>query len=139
MRSGFRIAILLALAAVAQAQVSQSNSGALTAATDDCVTAPCVQIPVTTATGAVAFQLSGTFSATVSFEATVNGTVWVAWAVVPPGTAGVRVLTAAAPGIWHANVAGYKAVRARVSAFTSGEVDVIGNWSTAAAEFGVAP
>ena len=58
--------------------------------------------------GAVGLQLSGTFTLTVQFEATVDGET---------------VSSTTAAGAWRANVAGYRLVRARVSAFTSGSAN----------------
>lgn len=69
----------------------------------------------------VAIQLSGTFTATVTFEATVDGTNWIALRVTPIAT-GTVATTATAAGIFQADVKGLKAVRARVSAYTNGNV-----------------
>ena len=66
----------------------------------------------------VAFQVLGTFTATVTFEATIDGATWVALQAFP-STGSTAVTTATAPGIWIAPCAGFSLVRARVT-WTSG-------------------
>lgn len=66
----------------------------------------------------VGFQVSGTFSATVTFEATIDGTNWVSLQVLP-STGTVPVTTATAPGGFTGSCAGYTLARARVT-WTSG-------------------
>jgi len=73
--------------------------------------------------GGVALQLSGTFTLTVQFEATVDGQTWVSLRMLPSNSTSA-VTNATATGAWSANVAGFKLLRARVSAFTSGSADV---------------
>ena len=72
-----------------------------------------------------AFQVSGTFSGTVTFEATVDGSNWVSLQVanIADGSVGT---TATAAGIYQAGVAGLTKVRARVSAWVSGSITVRG-------------
>ena len=73
--------------------------------------------------GGVALQLSGTFTLTVQFEATVDGQTWVSLRMLPSSSvSGAPSSTSA--GAWSANVAGLKLIRARVSAYTSGSADV---------------
>jgi hypothetical protein len=69
--------------------------------------------------GRVVVQLVGTFSGTVTLEATVDGTNWVSlWGnVLATGTA-AATLTAA--GALQAVVPSVVAVRARMSTYTSG-------------------
>ena len=74
--------------------------------------------------GAVALQLLGTWSGTVTFEATVDGNTWVAFNMVPSNSA-TAASTATGNGAWSANCAGYDAVRARFSTATSGTVRAI--------------
>jgi hypothetical protein len=73
--------------------------------------------------GVVGLQLSGTFVATLSFEATSDGTNWFAVNGVASVT-GAQVSTATAPGQWRINSGGYSSVRVRASAYTSGTVAV---------------
>ncbi len=74
--------------------------------------------------GGVAFQIQGTFSATVTFEATVHGSDWVAFSVTEPDNT-TRVTTATAPGVFIGSTVGLTAVRARMSAWSSGGASVI--------------
>lgn len=73
--------------------------------------------------GTAVLQLSGTFTATVTFEATVDDSNWIAI----QGTnlnAGTAASTATAAGLFRFNLAGLSKLRARVSAYTSGNVTV---------------
>ena len=72
--------------------------------------------------GAVGFQLAGTFTLTVHFEATVEGETFVGLNMLPSNSA-TAVSSTTAAGAWRANVAGYRLVRARVSDFTSGSAN----------------
>ena len=72
--------------------------------------------------GAVGFQLAGTFTMTVQFEATVDGETFVGLNMLPSNSA-TAVSSTTAAGAWRAKVAGYRLVRARVSAFTSGSAN----------------
>jgi hypothetical protein len=71
----------------------------------------------------VAFQVSGTFVGTVTFEGTVDGVNWASLPVVSMA-GGTSTTTATAPGIYIAACAGLLLVRARVSAYTSGAISV---------------
>jgi len=73
--------------------------------------------------GGVALQLSGTFSMTVQFEATVDGQTWVSLRMLPSSSVS-GATSSTSSGAWSANVAGFKLMRARVSAYTSGSADV---------------
>lgn len=76
----------------------------------------------------VAVQLTGTFTATVTFETSVNGSDWIATGLTP-AAGGAVSSTAAAAGIWTLTPNGVTLLRARVSAFTSGTVTAIGRGS----------
>lgn len=69
----------------------------------------------------VAIDMRGTFSLTVAVQGTVDGTNWV---LIPvrPQTGGIYVLgiVGTASGIWMAAGAGFRKVRAIVTAYTSG-------------------
>lgn len=67
---------------------------------------------------AVAFQVTGTFTATVTFQGTVNGADWVSIQAFP-STGSTGTTTATAAGVWIAPVAGLLRVRATVT-WTSG-------------------
>ena len=79
--------------------------------------------------GALAIQVTGTFVGTVTFEGTVDGSTWVAMQFIPIG-GGAGVTSVTAPGIVRAECAGYRLVRARVSAYTSGTITATGLMST---------
>lgn len=71
----------------------------------------------------IAVQVSGVFVATMVPEASVDGTNFVALAVVPSDsvTPGTPVVSITAPGTWYArNVTSFLAFRLRCSAYTSG-------------------
>ena len=74
----------------------------------------------------LSLQVTGTFVGTVTFECTINGTTWVALEMSSIGASGTLATTATAPGIWTADVMGLVQVRARVSAWTSGAITVVG-------------
>ena len=75
------------------------------------------------ADAAVAFQLTGTWSATVAFEASLDDTNWFPILVTPVGST-ISVLTATTNGIYQVETGGFFTVRARASAYTSGTVNV---------------
>jgi hypothetical protein len=145
-RRQIAIYALLALMLVAPAMAQNpllltqgTATGSLTATNSGCTATACVQIPVNALNGAVGVQITGTFVGTVSFEGSVDGVTWVGMAVVPLGTAGVRVLSATGTGVWQANVAGLTSMRARCSAYTSGTAVVTMRRSAGFVSFGVAP
>jgi hypothetical protein len=71
-------------------------------------------------------QVSGTFTATVTFEGSVDGTTYAAVGMQPLAGGSVAT-TATAAGIWVLPVANsaLATYRARVSAYTSGTIDVV--------------
>jgi len=76
-------------------------------------------------------QVLGTFSGTVTFEASTNGSTWVNLfcsliAATNPVTGVTNVATSTAPNMYRCNVSGIPVIRARVSAYTSGSITVIG-------------
>jgi hypothetical protein len=77
-----------------------------------------------TGMGGVAIQVQGTFTATISFEGTVNGGAWAALRVCPIGTS-VSATSASAAGIWFACCVGLLKVRARVSSYSDGSARVV--------------
>lgn len=118
-----RVLILLLFVAVPlEAQSPQSLSVPLTSTSSTCAvpSTACASVSVQGIVY-VAVQLAGTFTATVTFEATVDGANWVALNLTPSNSA-TPASTATAVGVWSGNVGGYSQVRARVSAYTSGTV-----------------
>ena len=76
-------------------------------------------------------QLSGTMTnLVVTFEATADGTNWVAVQVVNANTGGLST-TATAAGLYVMPCAGFSQVRARVSTWVAGDVTAVGMASTA--------
>lgn len=73
--------------------------------------------------GGVSIQIADAFVGTVSFEASTNGQAFVALLVTPVGSS-TQVSSATATGMWTANAVGMYAVRARMSAYTSGAATV---------------
>lgn len=70
-------------------------------------------------------QVKGITTATITWEGTVDGTNWVA-VLATNLTAGTDATTATADGIYRLTVLGFKQVRARISAYTSGTIAVTG-------------
>ncbi len=82
--------------------------------------------------GATVIQASdpaGTFTGTIQFQRTADGTNW----VTAPSTDATPVTSATAPGAWQVNVAGYQAVRACLSNQSAGSLTVVITSSVASA------
>lgn len=116
---------------IAQAQNS-SGTQTLTVANAGCVSGSCVQLKFDSNDVASAtISLSGSFTATVQFEASNDGLaltdankVWVAISGTPlNGTTAVTSATTA--NVWKFNVASSTDIRARCSAFTSAPTVII--------------
>jgi hypothetical protein len=73
----------------------------------------------------IGISITGTFTATVSFEATLDGTNWVAVAAGAGATPATPVTTATAPGVFVADCYQFVGFRVRCSAFTSGTAAVV--------------
>jgi hypothetical protein len=133
-----RLIIILILLALARAAPAQQKVN-LTASGTTCasgVSAACLSVSVDPTQGGATFTLTGTFSATVQFEASGDGgATWVALNVTPSNST-TAVTSATATGTWQANVAGYTNVRERVSTFSSGPVVASIIESTASARAG---
>jgi hypothetical protein len=71
--------------------------------------------------GVVTLDLRGTFNMTVELSGTVDGTNW---NLIPvrPRNGGIYLIAVvgAVPGVWIGDCTGYRSVRARVTAYTSG-------------------
>jgi hypothetical protein len=74
----------------------------------------------------VVLQVTGTFTGTITFEASVDGTNYVAIAMKASTqtTATTLVTTATAAGVFSLNIQGLPNFRARMSAYTSGDAVV---------------
>jgi hypothetical protein len=125
----FLAVLLLAVVPAAAQNVAFTKTGALTATNASCTATACVSMPVTSGSNAIGVQITGTFTGTVTFEGSVDGTNYVTTAVVPVGTTRTLTGTATAAGVWQWNVSGLTAIRARCTAFTSGTINVTINRS----------
>lgn len=76
-----------------------------------------------TANGAVAAQVTGTFSGTLQFEVTVDGTNFVA-ARATNVTSGTAATTTTAGGVFTIDATGVLVARVRSTAWSSGTADV---------------
>ena len=76
------------------------------------------------------FDISGTFVATINFEVTLDGTLWRPIIAEKIGEAVISTTTTA-PGAYRCNVTGFRSIRARISYYVSGGINVIGNMSVA--------
>lgn len=90
-------------------------------------TALTVLDPQTGSYVAGAFQLSGTFTATITFECTVDGTNWVAMECASSADEATVSTTATAAGVWKFTCLGYYQVRARVTWSSGTSVTVWGS------------
>lgn len=86
---------------------------AITALDDECM------LVTVNGYGVLNFDVTGTWTATLQFEATLNLSDWFAITVYPLGSAS-GVTSTAANGRWYAHDLGFQRVRVRASAFTSG-------------------
>lgn len=75
------------------------------------------------------FQVTGTFVGTITFEATVDGSTFVTYALSDISTAArTHATVQTTVGIYMADdLAGLMAMRARVSAYTSGTITIVAN------------
>lgn len=113
----FVFALLLAVNVQA---VDQVKTGSLTSIT--CPGTGCAQLAIANGVGTVSVEISGTFVATAQLEAAITTTFFPIDAY--PVGGGVKVSAATAPGRWTIAAASFRVIRVRVSAFTSGSVDV---------------
>jgi hypothetical protein len=76
----------------------------------------------------VTVDLRGTYNLNVAVEGTIDGINWTAIPVRPlnqASTAYVVTIVPAAPGTWTGSIAGFRSVRARCAAYTSGAATCI--------------
>jgi hypothetical protein len=115
--------LLLLFPVVAYSQSTNSAAGLLTASGSGCTAANCVTLSFYVNTAFSTITLSGSWSATVQYE--VSGDHGVTWVGAP------IVTSATGNGTTQFNVSAYTNIRARVSAFVSGPVNVTIIGSTA--------
>jgi hypothetical protein len=133
-----RKVVLFLLLITALPVFAQQNfaTGTISSSGTDCSTATnCVILDLAKNTGGVSINVSGSsFSGTLQFEATVDGSTWVALGAIPAAT-GTAVTSTTATGVWSVNVSGLNRVRVRASALTANAVVTI-QASTASASRG---
>lgn len=113
-------ALLLAALPLTTSAQSPATRASLTATT--CPGVGCVTLGVS-GLAHVAIQITGTFTGTVTFEASIDGITYVALNMTPPNSV-TPATTATAAGLWTGNVGGLAIVRARCSAYTDGTIVV---------------
>lgn len=103
-------------------QVENSGSGTFNALNG----ALTVSLPTAST---ICFTVTGTWVATLTFEATTDGTTWFPVLATIPST-GVSGSTTTVNGTWVAGTGGYQSFRVRCSAYTSGTVSISYNADT---------
>src|ERR1700690_289635 len=116
------IALGLLLALPIRAQ-TQSVTASLTAQSTDCTDAgACLVLNLPSNAASALIQLSGTWSATVQFEATANnGATWVSVNGAPVGGSS-NATSSTGNGAWRVTASGFNSVRVRVSTYSSGTI-----------------
>jgi hypothetical protein len=71
----------------------------------------------------IGIQVVGITSATITWEASIDGTNWVG-VLVAPVTSGVAALTTTADGLFALDCSGLALIRARISTWASGAITV---------------
>ena len=121
------VLLLMAGTAFAQNETRPVQRGNLNASSASCTpsnAASTVALTVGPNDSGATIQIgTGTFSATVSFAVTADGTNWVS-TTGSPVVAGAGVTSATSAGAWQVNVTGMSGVCAFVSTFVSGLVPV---------------
>lgn len=93
-------------------------------------------IVTTNGRGEVAFQLTGTWVGTVSFQGTAGsggtpGSTWVPITAIAPSSSSAPITSTTTNGLYVVRVAGYTGVRVTFTAYTSGTATVLSNASAA--------
>jgi hypothetical protein len=129
MKRVWLIASFLLAAAVAQAA---PTIGRITATASTCTTGVCViaQVPQSSGSpsGTVLFQVTGTYTGTITFEGSPDGTTWYSLTCHPIPT-GSAVSSTTSTGAWRAQGGGLVKIRARGSASMTGAAQILLNTS----------
>ncbi len=115
------VACLAGLGLTVFAQTPAAVTGALSAANCPALTG-CVVMPAT-GWGSVGIQVSGTFTGTITFEASLDNSTYTALSAFPSNST-TSVTTTTGTGLWNAGIGGFAFVRARMSSYTSGTARV---------------
>src|SRR4051794_15620849 len=116
------VAAALALSAPVAAQpVGSPQNITVVDSGTACVTAPtaCATFALDSSTGSLTLGVTGTWTGTLTFEGTNNGTVWTSVIAVNLAT-GAQATTTTASGLFSVTNAGVIAVRARATAAITG-------------------
>ena len=76
--------------------------------------------PLSSLSGSAVIQLFGTFTATVYFQGTADGSDWVSVNALPVSGTQTAVTSATAAGAWRVNVSGLLFISACIEEYTSG-------------------
>src|SRR3989442_707788 len=118
------IAALLFLLLMAQVAHGQSiASGDITVANAACTATSCVSMTIYGQSGTIAVQVTGTFTGTLQFEGTLDGTNYVAVNGLPVASATTTTSTTAT-GMWQVSSAGLQKFQVRASALSSGTATI---------------
>ncbi len=138
-----KLFLVLSLAVLGSVYSIGQGTGNLVAAASTCVTSPaasqnCVNLPVQNGQATVRITLTGTWSATVNFEAVGVPGVYNTLSCRPYGTTTSFVTNTTANGTWVCTISAASSVQVRIdtSNYTSGTVVVNMNISTATANAG---
>jgi len=127
------LSVVLAAALGLSLAAQTIDTGSITAAGADCSTAArCAIFTPPAGWQSVTLQVSGTFSATLAFEATADGTNWVSVMAVNLAD-GTSATSTTAAGQFAINNSGLSQVRVRASAYASGTavVAAVRGWALA--------
>lgn len=113
-------------------QFENSIKGSVYAGTACTTTGACttLRLPLGAASASINLVANTTFTGTVTFEASADNITFVGIPGAPAAT-GTAVLTTTAAGTWRFSASGFRYIRVRVSAYTSGRLDVFIVGSTA--------
>ncbi len=106
------ILLIILFPCLASAQIS----------TTTCPGAGCIDFNVG-GNGSVGIQITGTWSGTITFQASVNNTTFTAINVIP-ATSPTAVSTTTGNGLWSASIGGLSTVRAVFTSYVSGSANV---------------
>jgi hypothetical protein len=122
---------VLSLPAFSQ-QFESSITGSVYAGTTCATTGACttLRLPLGAASASINLVANAAFTGTVTFEASADNITFVGIPGAPAAT-GTAVSTTTAAGTWRFSVSGFRYLRVRVSAYTSGRLNVFIVGSTA--------
>jgi len=121
-RSRFLTAFTLAALLCVAALQAQSPGAKATLSSATCPGSGCVVLSVS-GVGGAAVQVTGTYSGTLSFEGSVDGTTFAALNLTPMNSTTAASSTTST-GVWSGGIGGLTVVRVRMSSYTSGSAVV---------------